>query len=202
MTTLDIDAQVNDRLVRAALSDPAITVPGFDSSRVFALISVVLSSPSSPRKRLVRRIKTVYLFQVENDTGEKAQWWLDMKKKGRLGKLAPGEKAPLKPDVIIKVADRDFVGLATGRLHPQKLYAAKRLHIRGDLDRSLLALRVLSQERAKLEALAGPAARDTSREGGVWAEVRPAGGASRTEKVVESVREGVKEGVEKVKAKL
>ncbi|GAA6052824.1 hypothetical protein JCM3770_006270 [Rhodotorula araucariae] len=198
MTALEIDDQVNDRLVRAALSDPAITVPGFDSSRVFALISVVLSSPSSPRKRLVRRIKTVYLFQVDNDKGEEAQWWLDMKKKGRLGKLVPGEKAPLKPDVIIKVADRDFVGLATGRLHPQKLYAAKRLNIRGDLDRSLLALRVLSQERAKLEALAGPAARDPAREGGVWAEVHPARGASRTEKVVESV----KEGVEKVKAKL
>ncbi|TNY20312.1 hypothetical protein DMC30DRAFT_447162 [Rhodotorula diobovata] len=197
MTTLDIDDQITDRLVRAALSDPAVTVPGFDCSRVFALISVVLSSPSSPKKRLVRSIRTVYLFQVENDKGDKAQWWLDMKKKGRLGKLAAGEKAPLRPDVIVKVGDRDLVGLATGRLHPQKLYAAKRLHVRGDLDRSLLALRVLSQEREKLEALAGPAQRDPEREKGVWAEVKPSGG-SKVEKVAGTVREGV----EKVKAKL
>ncbi|GAA5940114.1 hypothetical protein JCM3775_007267 [Rhodotorula graminis] len=199
MSTLDIDDQVNDRLVRAALSDPALTVPGFDSSRVFALISVVLSSPSSPKKRLIKRIKTVYLFQVDNDKGDKAQWWLDMKKKGRLGKLAPGAKAPLRPDVIIKVGDNDLVGLATGRLHPQKLYAAKRLHVRGDLDRSLLALRVLSQEREKLEALAGPAQRDPDKDtGGVWAEVKPHGAAAKVERVVE----GVREGVEKVKAKL
>jgi len=68
---------------QAALSDPALTVPGFDSSRVFALISVVLSSPSSPKKRLVKRIKTVYLFQVDNDKGDKAQWWLDMKVRSR-----------------------------------------------------------------------------------------------------------------------
>lgn len=64
---------------QAALADPAITIPGFDSSRVFALISVVLSSPSSPRKRLLRAIKTVYLFQIDNEKGETGTWWLDMR---------------------------------------------------------------------------------------------------------------------------
>ncbi|GAA6003328.1 SCP2 sterol-binding domain-containing protein [Rhodotorula paludigena] len=197
MSSTDSDAQVNDRLVRAALADPAITIPGFDSSRVFALISVVLSSPSSPRKRLLRAIKTVYLFQIDNDKGETGTWWLDMRKKGRLGKLAPGQKAPLKPDVIVKISDRDFVGLATGRLTPQKLFAAKRLTIRGDLDRALSALRVLSQEREKLETLAGPAQRDPQREKGVWAEYKPPTGG-----VVSQVKETVEEGVERIKAKL
>ncbi|BGO95956.1 hypothetical protein NBRC10512_005460 [Rhodotorula toruloides] len=188
------DQEVSDRLVRAALADPAIFCPGFDASRVFALISVVLQSPSSPKKRLLRAIKTVYLFQVTNSSGQEAQWWLDMKKKGRVGVLKPGEKAPLKPDVIVRVQDRDLVGLVTGRLTPQKLYAAKRLHIRGDLDRSFQALRILSQEREKLERLAGPEVKSSSSEG-VWAQF---GGNGKQK----SVGEKVSEGWETVKAKL
>ncbi|BGP35693.1 hypothetical protein JCM10296v2_007545 [Rhodotorula toruloides] len=190
------DQEVSDRLVRAALADPAIFCPGFDASRVFALISVVLQSPSSPKKRLLRAIKTVYLFQVTNASGQEAQWWLDMKKKGRVGVLKPGEKAPLKPDVIVRVQDRDLVGLVTGRLTPQKLYAAKRLHIRGDLDRSFQALRILSQEREKLERLAGPEVKSSSSEG-VWAQF---GGKEKS--VGEKVGEKVSEGWETVKAKL
>ncbi|BGP03805.1 hypothetical protein NBRC10513v2_007547 [Rhodotorula toruloides] len=193
------DQEVSDRLVRAALADPAIFCPGFDASRVFALISVVLQSPSSPKKRLLRAIKTVYLFQVTNPSGQEAQWWLDMKKKGRVGVLKPGEKAPLKPDVIVRVQDRDLVGLVTGRLTPQKLYAAKRLHIRGDLDRSFQALRILSQEREKLERLAGPEVKSSSSSEGVWAQY---GGKDKEKSVSEKVGEKVSEGWETVKAKL
>ncbi|GAA5982428.1 hypothetical protein JCM10908_006642 [Rhodotorula pacifica] len=154
MTDGEVDSQMNDKLVSAALADPAIVVPGFDTSRVMTLIAVVLSNPSTPKKRLLRAIGTVYLFEVCNKQGDQARWYLDVKKRGRLGSLKAGEKAPLKPDVTIKISDRDLVGLATGRLQPQKLYAAKRLTVRGDLDRAYLALRVLSQEREKLEQVA------------------------------------------------
>ncbi|GAA5920164.1 hypothetical protein JCM5296_006569, partial [Sporobolomyces johnsonii] len=160
----------------AALNDPAIYAKGFDSSRVFALISVLLNSPSSPKKRLVRSMKTVYLFHVAHSAGDgaggedEAVWWVDMKKKGIVRKLAKGEKAPLKPDVVIRLADRDLVGLATGTLNPQKLYDAKRVHVRGDIDKAFNVEKILSQERQKLEALAGPKPRDPNKERGIWAE--------------------------------
>ncbi|GAA5881419.1 hypothetical protein JCM3774_004370 [Rhodotorula dairenensis] len=149
---------VDDKLLTAALADPAIAVPGFDSSRVMALVAAVLAnSTSTPKKRFLRTVKTVYMFDVCNKHGDQVRWYLDVKKRGRVGSLKPGEKAPLKPDVTIKISDRDLVGLATGKLQPQKLYAAKRLTIRGDLDRAYLALAVLSQEREKLDQVAAAA---------------------------------------------
>ena len=81
-------------------------------------------------------MKTVYVFHVTNSQGEEAAWWVDMKvrsraigggkqlmregaqKKGRVGKVEKGGKAPLKPDVSIWVGDRDLVGLATGAVGP------------------------------------------------------------------------------------
>ncbi|GAA5988870.1 hypothetical protein JCM11641_002105 [Rhodosporidiobolus odoratus] len=153
MSTLTKDLELSDKLVQAALSDPTLTLPTFSSSRVFALLSLLLSSPSVDKKKLVRRIKTTYVFEVENEKGEKGRWWVDMKKQGRI-RLLPGEsKAPSKPDVQVKLGDKDLVGLVTGRLSPQKLYEAKRLHIKGNLDRAFLAMRILNTEREKLERL-------------------------------------------------
>lgn len=57
--------------------------------------------------------------------------------KGRVTLLDKGARAPSKPDVSIWMSDKDFVGLSTGRLNPQKLYAAKRIRVRGDIDRAL-----------------------------------------------------------------
>ncbi|KWU41268.1 sterol-binding-like protein, partial [Rhodotorula sp. JG-1b] len=143
----------------AALSDPTIVVPGFETSRVMALIAAVLdNSTATPKKQLLRAVWTVYLFEVCNKQGEQARWYLDVKKRGRVAILKAEEKAPLKPDVTIKISDRDLVGLAIGKLQPQKLYAAKRLTVRGDLDRAYLALRVLSQEREKLDQVASAVA--------------------------------------------
>ncbi|GAA5970210.1 hypothetical protein JCM8115_000776 [Rhodotorula mucilaginosa] len=136
------------RLAQAALADPTIVVPGFETSRVMALIAAVLgNSTTTPKKQLLRAVRTVYLFDVCNKQGNQARWYLDVKKRGRVASLKAEEKAPLKPDVTIKISDRDLVGLAIGKLQPQKLYAAKRLAVRGDLDRAYLALGVLSQER-------------------------------------------------------
>ncbi|GAA5960908.1 hypothetical protein JCM21900_000561 [Sporobolomyces salmonicolor] len=184
MSTAQQQQDLSDRLVKAALNDPAIYAKGFDSSRVFALISVLLNSPSSPRKRLVRSMKTVYLFHVsrtardsDGDGDDEALWWVDMKKKGIVRKLAKGEKAPLKPEVVIRLADRDLVGLATGTLNPQKLYDAKRVHVRGDIDKAFNVEKILSHERQKLESLAGPKTRDPNKERGIWAERKLDGAA-------------------------
>jgi hypothetical protein len=86
--------------------------------QVFALISVLLSSPSTPRKELVNSMRTIYLFHVTNLEGKEVSWWVDMKNVKTAGrrivKLKKGEKAAAKAGVSIWVGDRDLVGLATG----------------------------------------------------------------------------------------
>lgn len=68
------------RLLQAALSDPTIVVPGFETSRVMALIAAVLdNSTATPKKQLLRAVRTVYLFDVCNKQGDRARWYLDVK---------------------------------------------------------------------------------------------------------------------------
>ncbi|GAA5822584.1 hypothetical protein JCM5353_005489 [Sporobolomyces roseus] len=166
---------LSDRLVKAALNDPLIYHPNFDSSRVFALISVLLNSPSSPKKQLVKSMKTVYLFQVtssQSGSEETARWWVDMKKKGVLRLLKPNEKAPLKPEVTIYLSDKDLVGLANGSLNPMKLFEAKRVRVRGDIDKAFKVEKILTMEREKLEALRndGKGKKERKEKKEVWGE--------------------------------
>jgi hypothetical protein len=113
---------------------------------------------------------------IKNKAGKEAMWFVDMKKKGRVAK----GKAPFKPDVTIWCSDHDLVALATGevscgvapfstqksltleylsmltisQMNPQKLYAANRIKVRGNLDKALKVERIISHEREKIH-LAG-----------------------------------------------
>ena len=55
-------------------------------------------------------MKSIYMFDVTNAEGRNVQWYADMKKTGKIGKGRP----PSKPQVTIKISDRDLVDLATG----------------------------------------------------------------------------------------
>ncbi|GAA5841037.1 hypothetical protein JCM3766R1_006644 [Sporobolomyces carnicolor] len=185
MSSASDNQALSDRLVKAALNDPLIYDPAFDSSRVFALISVLLNSPSSPKKQLIRSMKTVYLFQVASPTseGHSARWFVDMKKKGILRLLKPNEKPPLKPDVTISLSDKDLVGLANGSLNPMKLWEAKRVKVRGDIDRAFKVEKILSQERTKLEELRDK--KKTARKE-VWGERQPVGSSHDAERIIKA----------------
>ncbi|GAA98457.1 hypothetical protein E5Q_05143 [Mixia osmundae IAM 14324] len=139
--------------VRAALADPKFSEPGFDSSKVFALMSVLLNPPQttkeariSSKKRLVRQIGTCYQFVITDKQGKEVRWFADMKKKGHVGKGKP----PVKADVTIFTSDQDLVDLATGKANPQKLFNAGRIKIKGNIDSALKVERILSQERSKV----------------------------------------------------
>ncbi|KAM0751478.1 sterol-binding-like protein [Meredithblackwellia eburnea MCA 4105] len=168
------DLKLEESLIQSALQDPLISSPNHDSSRVFALISVLLSTPSArqTRRRLVHQMKTTYAFHVTNSEGQEVGWWVDMKKKGRVGKFEAGTKAPFKPDVSIWVMDNDLVGLATGRLNPQKLFAAKRIRVRGNIDKALNVEKILSHERERLDQAAPKAEPDPTKEKGRWAGIK------------------------------
>ncbi|KAL8287497.1 hypothetical protein RQP46_003355 [Phenoliferia psychrophenolica] len=167
----DLGPQLEATLIKAALADPLISSPTHDASRVFALISVLLATPSarSTRKRLVKEMKCYYAFHVTNKDGVEVNWFVDMKKLGRVGKFV--DKAPSKPDVSIWVSDRDLVGLATGTLNPQKLFAAKRIRVRGNIDKALNVEKILSHERERLDSAAPKPARDPAQEKGRWASI-------------------------------
>ncbi|SCV74672.1 BQ2448_7701 [Microbotryum intermedium] len=184
-------------LEQAALNDPAIAVPGFEASRVESTcclladasvghsahrLTVLLSSPSSPKKKLVAQMKTVYQFKIENADGVKAVWVVDMKKRGRVQVVPQSEKPSAKPDVTIEMNDRDCVGLATGTVSlDQHLYEAQafgthsnclprtRIKVRGNLDRALLVEKIITHERQKIESYADP--RKRSSDTGRWTGV-------------------------------
>ncbi|MBW0467962.1 hypothetical protein O181_007677 [Austropuccinia psidii MF-1] len=142
--------------IKAALADSRLSEEGFETSKVIALIAVLLEEktlassaigPEIPsRKKLVKMMKTCYQFVVKNEKGKEATWFVDMKQKGRVGK----GKAPFKPDVTIWCSDGDLVALASGEINPQKLYAANRIKIRGNIDKVLKVERILSHEREKI----------------------------------------------------
>ncbi|KAG0142921.1 hypothetical protein CROQUDRAFT_661860 [Cronartium quercuum f. sp. fusiforme G11] len=145
--------------IRAAIADPQLGHDGFETSKVMALIAILLkqqpdlSKNTIPsRKKLIRLMRTCYQFVIKNQAGAEVVWFVDMKKTGRVGK----GKAPTKPDVTIWCSDRDFVALAAGEANPQKLYAAGRIKVKGNLDRALKVEHIISHEREKIK-LAGEA---------------------------------------------
>lgn len=77
-----------------------------------------------------------------------------MKKQGRVMRLEDGKKGPLKPNVVIECSDNDLVALATGRANPQKLYFAKKIRVRGNVENALKVERILTHEREKLDKFA------------------------------------------------
>ncbi|KNF04951.1 hypothetical protein PSTG_02004 [Puccinia striiformis f. sp. tritici PST-78] len=148
--------------LKSALNDSNLSEEGFETSKVIALIDVLLQEGDTAststitgagyshtfpsRKKLVKRIKTCYQFVIKNKAGKEAMWYVDMKKKGRVSK----GKSPFKPDVTIWCSDNDLVALATGEINPQKLYAANRIKVKGNLDKALKVQRIISHEREKI----------------------------------------------------
>ncbi|PWN53000.1 sterol-binding-like protein [Violaceomyces palustris] len=160
--------------------------PGFESSKVFALsASILKDSPAGlpSRRSLVRNLQSIYLFVIHpsnpidpsnprtkpvagkpSTSGrafKPALWYADLKTKGVIGKGQPpktvlGRKR--KADVVIECKDRDFVDMATGKVHPQKLYNQGRIKIKGDLDRALKMTTLISHERSKIYGTSAPGA--------------------------------------------
>ena len=75
---------------------------------------------------LVGQIGTVFQFKL---TGPESVWTLDLKN-GK-GSVTEGESA--KPDCTLELSQADFLGMATGKLNPQKLYFGGQLKIGGNL---------------------------------------------------------------------
>lgn len=147
---------------------------------MFAIVSVLLDSTSTiERKKLLNSIHSTYLFKVKNQHQEIISWLVDLNKSFKVTKFKSKSNQKLsKSTVIIEILDADLVKVASGQvsilsldplrslnnstnnfiqqLNPQKLLAAKRMTVRGNIDRAMLIQKIISQERTKLEALKLP----------------------------------------------
>jgi 3-hydroxyacyl-CoA dehydrogenase/3a,7a,12a-trihydroxy-5b-cholest-24-enoyl-CoA hydratase len=75
---------------------------------------------------LAAKIGTVFQFKL---TQPNAVWTLDLKN----GKGSVAEGETVKPDCTIELTQTNFLGMATGKLNPQKMYFAGDMKITGNL---------------------------------------------------------------------
>lgn len=102
---------------------------GFVSSPLFEQIASTLSSFPEKKEAAIKKVKSVFQFDVKAAAGNTQTWTLDLKTKGELIKGT----GSVKSDVTISVTDEDFAKLATGKLNGQKAFMAGKLKLKGNM---------------------------------------------------------------------
>lgn len=115
----------------------------FKSEAVFAQITKTIASNAS----LVKQVDAVYQFDITHGPGGKAQsWTVDLKNGNGSVKVGKTEGA----DLVLTIADEDFVGLMTGQLSSQALYMKGKLKIKGKMALASKLQLLSSSNKAKL----------------------------------------------------
>jgi len=131
-------------------SSGGISVPGFASSEAFNKIAAGIASlPGNQRESIVQKTKAVFQFDIKNGEGKIQSFTLDLKNGS--GDVYVGA-AKAKADVILSMADNDFVDLSLGKLNGQKAFMSGKLKVRGQI---MLATKLdgvlkATQKKAKL----------------------------------------------------
>ncbi|KAK0532195.1 hypothetical protein OC835_003415 [Tilletia horrida] len=104
------------------------------------------------REKAVKAINGTFLIEaVGDDKKTVQQFYVEMKKAGRIS-LGPGPAKP-KPDVVIRVADRDMIALATGKITPQVAFMRGKIKVRGNIMKGLQMQTIMNRETSKLSKL-------------------------------------------------
>ncbi|KAJ3009023.1 hypothetical protein HKX48_008210 [Thoreauomyces humboldtii] len=108
----------------------SIEVPGFQSSAVFGQIKSGIDAASADQKAAIaKKTKAVFQFDVKSSSGQVQTWTLNLKDTVSVSAGAPTGK----PDIVISIADKDFVDLASGKLNGQKAFMGGKLKIKGNM---------------------------------------------------------------------
>ncbi|KAJ1970990.1 hypothetical protein H4R35_005536, partial [Dimargaris xerosporica] len=108
-------------------------VQGFASSSVFATIHAAFAeAPPHAQEDLIKRIQTVYQFDIHRPGNQTQTWTLDLKNTDNDGQVV-NTGAPSQPDVVLQVADKDFVAMSRGQLTGQRAFMTGRLKVRGNI---------------------------------------------------------------------
>ncbi|CAG8025035.1 unnamed protein product [Penicillium salamii] len=116
------------------------------SSAAFDVISQTLQGNEADRKDALDKAKAIVAFNLKNDKGEEAAWYLDLKNKGEVGQgLAPqGGKA----DVTLNLSDADFAQLVSGKANAQRLFMGGKLKIKGNIMKATKMEPILKKAQA------------------------------------------------------
>ncbi|KAK3071149.1 hypothetical protein LTR53_007815 [Teratosphaeriaceae sp. CCFEE 6253] len=116
------------------------------SSATFDLIASALSDDSE-RKDAIKKGGEIFAFTLKNDQGETADWYIDLKETGTVGKgLAPEGK---KAKVNLILSDVDFAKLTSGKANAQKLFMSGKLKVKGDVMKATKMEPILNKARSK-----------------------------------------------------
>ncbi|CAO1621387.1 unnamed protein product [Parajaminaea phylloscopi] len=144
-------------------ADPGeLLEPGFEISRLFAIIEFgmrhakdedgLLSGLDMMDREAARKaVAGNFLFEVSGPDNKVLHYRVDMRQSGAITK-GKGPAKP-KPDVTIRVSDKDMVALATGKAAPQSMFLKGRLKPKGNIMLGLKMNNVLQKELGKLSKL-------------------------------------------------
>jgi 3-hydroxyacyl-CoA dehydrogenase/3a,7a,12a-trihydroxy-5b-cholest-24-enoyl-CoA hydratase len=107
----------------------SVAEAGFVSSPLFEQIASTLSSSPEKKDAAIKKVKSVFQFDVKSAAGNTQTWTLDLKTKGELIKGT----GSVKSDVTISVTDENFAKLATGKLNGQKAFMSGKLKLKGNM---------------------------------------------------------------------
>ncbi|MBI2892266.1 MAG: SDR family NAD(P)-dependent oxidoreductase [Deltaproteobacteria bacterium] len=160
---------------RPKAAEPAATAPAAaPAGEIHAAdIFLTLRQYIADHPELVGKVGTVFQFKFAEPPGA---WALDLKN----GAGAVTEGTVGGADVTLELADADFVGMAMGKLNPQKLYFGGKLKISGNVMASQKLDFLTKIDPAELQKAAVKAGRiPGSTPGGAPAAGPPAAGGSQ-----------------------
>ncbi|PWN31078.1 hypothetical protein BDZ90DRAFT_230073 [Jaminaea rosea] len=145
-------------------SSPADLIePGYEISKLFAIIEfglrhandedgLLAGTDMMDREAARKAINGNFLFEVASSSSKDVSHFrVDMRSGGTIIK-GKGPAKP-KPDVTIRVADKDMVALAMGKVAPQSMFLKGRLKPKGNIMLGLKMNNVLQKEISKLSKL-------------------------------------------------
>eukprot|EP00730_Choanoeca_flexa_P003703 TRINITY_DN11480_c0_g4_i1.p1 TRINITY_DN11480_c0_g4~~TRINITY_DN11480_c0_g4_i1.p1 ORF type:complete len:852 (+),score=216.78 TRINITY_DN11480_c0_g4_i1:63-2618(+) len=95
------------------------------SGAVFATIGNAINP------KMVNSVKAVFQFQLKQPDGTTAVWTVDLKNGS--GAVAQGPDANVRADTTLKMAEDDFVKLASGQLNAMQAFMQGKLKISGNM---------------------------------------------------------------------
>ncbi|GLI75807.1 hypothetical protein PoHVEF18_004073 [Penicillium ochrochloron] len=119
----------------------------FPASVAFDVINQTLQADAAERKDAVDKAKAIVSFNLKNEKGEEASWYLDLKNKGEVGQGAA--PAGAKADVTLSLSDADFASLVAGKANAQRLFMGGKLKIKGNIMKATKMEPILKKAQGK-----------------------------------------------------
>lgn len=112
------------------VSDMLPSVEGYKASPLFQQLAASLKTKSSAeRTAQVKKVNSVFQFDLKNSKGGGSSWFIDLKN----GEGSVGVGKVTKPECVISMSDEDFVSLASGKINGQKAFMSGKLKIKGNM---------------------------------------------------------------------